>query len=113
MYAIIDCAVDDNVERTGVPKILWMLIIILLPYFGPLAWLAVSKFARPRTHNAAGWGSPSALPRRAPRRLGPIAPDDNADFLRQLADEQLRRERERRRRDKPDGKDSDPPAGSK
>ncbi|MDR0592456.1 MAG: PLD nuclease N-terminal domain-containing protein [Bifidobacteriaceae bacterium] len=112
IYAIVDCAVDDNIERTSVPKALWIVIIILFPYFGPLAWLAVSKIAKPRLRAAAG-GPPGALPRRTPRRPGPVAPDDNPDFLRHLAEEQARRERERRRREKQDGAGDEPPGGDK
>jgi hypothetical protein len=110
IYAIVDCAVDDDVERTSVPKVLWMLLIILIPIFGPLAWLAVSKLAKPRARQAYGpSGPPGPLPRRYPRRSGPVAPDDNPDYLRRLADEQFRRERDRRRREKYEGGDSPAP----
>jgi hypothetical protein len=105
VYAIVDCAVDDDVERTSVPKSMWIMIIVILPYFGPLAWLAVSKIAKPATRRTT---PPGALPHRRPRRPGPLAPDDNPDFLRHLSEEQARRERERRRK-KP-GEDPDPPA---
>ncbi|MDR1635012.1 MAG: PLD nuclease N-terminal domain-containing protein [Bifidobacteriaceae bacterium] len=96
VYAIADCAGDDDVERFSMPKVMWILLIILIPYFGPLAWLAASKIAKPRRRPAA---PPGMLPRRSPRRNGPMAPDDNLDYLRRLAEEQARRER--RRKDKP------------
>ncbi|MDR2348050.1 MAG: PLDc N-terminal domain-containing protein [Bifidobacteriaceae bacterium] len=103
VYAVIDCAADDDVERFAVPKVLWILLIILLPYFGPLGWLAASKIAKPRNRPPGGG--------IRPRRPGPLAPDDNPQFLRQLAEEQARRERERRRRERREG-GGDAPAGN-
>ena len=86
IYALVDCVQDDEVDRTAVPKPLWVLLIVLIfPYIGPLAWLIVAKVAKPRQNRR-----PS---RRQPTR--PLAPDDDPDFLRHLADEQLRRERQR------------------
>ncbi|MDR2252967.1 MAG: PLDc N-terminal domain-containing protein [Bifidobacteriaceae bacterium] len=100
LYALIDCVADDDVERTSVPKVVWVLVILLLGYVGPLAWLAVSKIARPHPGRAG------------PRRRGPLAPDDNPAFLRQLAEEQARRERERRRRERDQGGDGPKPSTS-
>jgi hypothetical protein len=91
VYAVVDCAADDNVERFSVPKVLWIVFIILIPYAGPLAWLAASKIAKPKNRPPGG---------ARPRRPGPLAPDDNPQYLRQLAEDQARRERERRRRER-------------
>jgi hypothetical protein len=105
VYAVIDCAADDDVERTSVPKALWIVMIILLPVVGSLAWLAVTKIAKPKVRHASG--PPRTLPQRTPRR--PVAPDDNPEFLRRLAEEQARRERERRRQEPGDGGDKTQP----
>jgi hypothetical protein len=96
IYALVDCAQDDDVERTSVPKVLWMVLIILVSPVGPIAWLVVSKIARPRHGGRAAGGSWPA-PGRSPRRSGPVAPDDDPDFLRSLAEEQARRRREQLR----------------
>jgi len=86
IYALVDCVQDDEVERTSVPKLVWVVLIVLIsPYVGPLAWLIVAKVAKPRQNKR-----PS---RRQPTR--PLAPDDDPEFLRHLADEQLRRDRKR------------------
>jgi hypothetical protein len=104
LYAIIDCAADEDVDRTSLPKAVWIIVIILFPYLGALAWLAVAKIAKPKVRRAAGPPG-GALPRRLPRRTGPIAPDDNPDFLRRLAEDQARRERERQRGERRDGEE--------
>jgi hypothetical protein len=82
VYALIDCATDEDVERTSVPKALWMVLIILLPYIGSIAWIVVSKASRPDAR------------RDRPGRPGPVAPDDDPDFLRRLDEESRRRRRE-------------------
>lgn len=105
VFALVDCAQDDDVERTQVPKVLWIAFIILLPYAGPIAWLVVGKIARPRqggqTHPPsspwAGWGSR----RPGSNRPRPRAPDDDPEFLHRLAEEQARKRREENRRQAP------------
>jgi hypothetical protein len=112
IYAIVDCAADDEVERTSVPKAAWILMIVILPYFGPIAWLAVSRIARPKVGGSRkypGGGGSSNWPGRRPNRPGPVAPDDNPDFLRRLAEERERKERERRRQERENKPDQDPP----
>ncbi|MDR2453610.1 MAG: PLD nuclease N-terminal domain-containing protein [Bifidobacteriaceae bacterium] len=104
IYAVADCAADSDVDRFSVPKVLWILLIILVPVFGPLAWLAAAKLARPRPRPAQGI--------RPAWRERPVAPDDNPQFLRRLAEEQFRRERERRRRERGENGDSGPSASS-
>lgn len=92
VYALSDCATSDEHDRSGIPKGLWIVMIIFLPFVGPLAWILVSRTQRSR--QAAGGG---AAPRRpgaggARRRSsGPVAPDDDPDFLWKL-EQQRRRE---------------------
>jgi len=103
IYVLVDCAQDDEVERTQIPKGLWMVLVIVLPYVGPIAWLVVSKIARPRGGGRTGGGDGTGAPwpGRPQRRPGPSAPDDDSDFLRQLAEEQARKRREQGRTEKP------------
>ena len=68
----------------NMPRAVWVLVILLVPLVGPLAYFA--------------WGRP----REAPRERGPVprskkrpaAPDDDPDFLRSVDTEQSRRDRE-------------------
>src|SRR5699024_7583188 len=87
---------DDKVR--GVPKWAWIVLIVLLPWVGPLTWLFVGK---ERSGGAGG----------RPQRRGPLAPDEDPDFLRTL-DEDIRREqRERERRRRENRADGDGGAG--
>jgi hypothetical protein len=93
IYALIDCAQDDQADRTGLPKPLWMVLIILLPAVGAIAWITLSKIAKPK---------PRPTPRRPAR---PIAPDDDPDFLRRLAEEQRRRQQGKQGKGNPEDSD--------
>ncbi|KAE8764367.1 PLD nuclease N-terminal domain-containing protein [Georgenia thermotolerans] len=111
IYAIIDCirTPKDSVP-TGIPKTVWVLLIVIFPGLGALAWLLVSRIARSessgsaRAGGAAGGWSPE--PRRPARRSGPVAPDDDPEFLARLEAERRRAERERRARERRQAKDA-------
>lgn len=80
VYALVDLVQTDDEGIQGLPKLVWVALIVLVWVIGPLAWLAAGRRDRswfsgfsPR---AAGPGQPGA------RR--PMAPDDDPDFLRGL-----------------------------
>ena len=68
--------------RAPLPKLVWLLVVLVLPIVGGLLWL---WFGRP----------PRAGGRRSRKQ---VAPDDDPRFLKQL-DEEAWRERMRRRRE--------------
>ena len=70
IYAGIDCLRSDDAEIRGLPKPLWLLVIIAAPLFGGLMYLLVGRQPTP--------GAPTS------RRQRTIAPDDDPDFLRSL-----------------------------
>lgn len=101
VYTLVDLLRADPVGTRTLPKSVWFLVW-LVPVIGPVAWLALG---RPRVGPApggppgpgGGGGGITGGPR--PSR-GPIAPDDDPEFLRRLDDrswaarmERLRRER--------------------
>lgn len=86
VYALADFASSDERDRGGIPRWLWAVLIVCLPYFGPLSWIV---FSRTRRHQTSGPSSPPAGPTRARRRpTGPLAPDDDPEFLWRLGQEQ-------------------------
>jgi hypothetical protein len=99
IYALIDLWRSRPEERAGLHPALWAAIIVLLPVLGPIAWILTSVYLRYQNRAAGGPGRGQrparggpARPGRPPRRQGPVAPDDDPDFLWRL-------ERERRRRE--------------
>jgi hypothetical protein len=102
VYALIDCVrTPDDDMPVGIPKVLWVILIILFPGIAALAWIVVSRVARAnaaksRSARPGLWSSPT--PTRPARRSGPVAPDDDPEFLARLEAERRRAERERRQR---------------
>jgi hypothetical protein len=82
IYAVVDLVQTPDDDVQGLPKLVWLLLIVLVFVVGPVAWLLVGRRSR---------RLPGMLPRiedpAAPRpggRAGPVAPDDDPEFLRGL-----------------------------
>ncbi|WP_125773414.1 PLD nuclease N-terminal domain-containing protein [Antribacter gilvus] len=93
VYALVDLAGAEEDELRGLPKWLWVILIIFLPLGGALAWIVMRASSRGRRVAPRPAGAPPA--RQAPPRRtdAPVAPDDDPEFLWLL--EQSRRKRER------------------
>lgn len=81
VIALIDCLSTDKDAVRHLPKIIWVLLILLFSPVGAIVWFVVG---RPETHTArpgAGWQPGTGFPERdRPRR--PLGPDDDPEFLR-------------------------------
>lgn len=75
LYALIDCIRTEEEGIKGLPKIAWILLIVLVSYLGPIAWIVAGREREWPTF---------------PEQQRPLAPDDDPDFLRKL-DKDLRR----------------------
>ncbi|WP_122819474.1 PLD nuclease N-terminal domain-containing protein [Varibaculum vaginae] len=101
VYALVDCLRTDKSDLPGrLPRVFWLLIIIILPVFGPLAWIVISWASRAESPDGRieiprnpldifRGGSQSSQPQEPQI---PQAPDDNPDFLFSL-EAKMRRER--------------------
>jgi hypothetical protein len=84
VYALIDCIQTEGERVRNLPKIGWILLIVLVPVVGPIAWLLAGRPQR------GGSGQPSWRPSSAggptPRSGSrpPLGPDDDPEFLRHL-----------------------------
>ncbi len=76
-YCVTDVLNHDDRYPFGVHKALWIVIIVLFPYAGAIAWLIVKLRGR------GGRGA-----RREPR-----PPDDDPDYMRWLREQERRRRR--------------------
>ncbi|MEV8145534.1 PLD nuclease N-terminal domain-containing protein [Specibacter sp. NPDC078709] len=90
VYGLIDCIRSEARDVRSIPKPAWILVIIFLNVIGVGLWFL---FGRPQ-YAASGSGSsssfgPSAAGPRRPAATGSqqrsTAPDDDPEFLRNLA----------------------------
>jgi hypothetical protein len=85
IWFIVDVLRTPRTTVRNLPKIVWLLIVVLIPLLGGVLWIFAG---RPRSDRPRFGGR---------RRRGPVAPDDDPTFLRQL-DQDAWAERMRRRR---------------
>jgi hypothetical protein len=80
IYAFIDCLNTPEEEVRGLPKVVWIIIILLFGEIlvGPVVWLVAG---RNRRGPGAG-ATPSEWHRN--QRTTFVAPDDNPEFLDSL-----------------------------
>ena len=115
LYALIDCIRTPKDNMPGkVPKILWILLILLLSPIGAIAWVIVSRVAAAEAKGGVIepniWSSEESVPisfGRKPAPEKPSAPDDDPEFLEEVSRklrEKQREEYERKKREKEDEK---------
>ena len=92
VFAVVDILVIDGGRVRGLPKYGWIGVVILIPLIGPLLWFLVGR-ERLEARNHGGYADAPASPSAPGRRFGPIAPDDDPDFLGRLSREQQQEER--------------------
>ncbi|HOV99946.1 MAG TPA: PLD nuclease N-terminal domain-containing protein [Rhodoglobus sp.] len=92
VFALIDLILIDRRRVRAFPKIVWGIIIVLVPFIGALLWFFVGH----------EWGT-----RGGERRT--IAPDDDPSFLKNLRRDEDQDERIRRLEQELTDLDDDPP----
>lgn len=100
-YSVFDVIRTDEADMRNMPKVLWLLVVILIPPVGPVAWLALGRPEGTASHPARTHAAPP------PRR--PLGPEDSPDFmlragedvrrLRRWEEDLRRREEDLRRRE--------------
>lgn len=83
VVALISCVSAEDDEIRGLPRALWMLLIVLFPFAGSIAWFVAR---RPSVRWFRG-----RLPSRENRPLGP---DDDPEFLRSISVRRAEQEQE-------------------
>ena len=111
IYALLDCArTPEESMPARMPKLLWIVIIVMAFFVGPIAWIIVSrvKAAEDRDGEVEPtlWSSKEGTTFRRAERPRPPAPDDDPEFLRNL-EQDIRRKRHPRDEDGTGGSPED------
>jgi hypothetical protein len=78
LWAIFDSITSEKDRVRNLPKMAWVIVVLLFFDVGALAW---ALLGRPRTGPQRGPGPRGTL---RPRPGGPVGPDDDPDFLRKI-----------------------------
>ena len=92
IFCLVDVIVSKEDECRNLPKLLWLLIVLMLPDIGSVLWLIVGRprgirqsWQQRATHPTATSRGPR--PKMTPRPTMPSAganPDDDDEFLRSI-----------------------------
>jgi Phospholipase_D-nuclease N-terminal len=99
IFCIIDVITTPDGAQRNLPKLVWLIIVIILPDVGSIAWLIAGHPWQGQGANLPYKGNTGnvGVRRAPPGRSVPSRPDDDQDFLdglRARAEEQRRRARE-------------------
>ena len=87
LFALFDAITSDPAAVRNLPKGLWIILVLILPDVGAILWFIAGRPVVARQPGGLPYkgnrgGLPPAPPRHA--RGGPVAPDDDPEFLRSL-----------------------------
>ncbi len=87
VIALIDCLSTDEFAIRALPRVAWVFLILLFSPIGAIVWFVAGRPARAvRMSNGQTWRPGTGFPEeQRPRRSGPLAPDDDPEFLRGVA----------------------------
>lgn len=86
LYCILDVAMADQALVRNLPRLVWLVLVVVAAPVGGIAWLVAGRPTGVRARPGSTDRRPARRAPDAPR--GPLGPDDDPDFLRRL-DERL------------------------
>ncbi|USR79641.1 PLD nuclease N-terminal domain-containing protein [Arcanobacterium pinnipediorum] len=100
IYTFIDVARTDKSRLPGrLPKAAWLVVTLIVPILGPLLWLFLKNQHVLRSGSTLSSDSlKKPFAQRGKQPSGPVAPDDDPDFLARLEAQNRRRAYEQQKR---------------
>lgn len=99
IFCLVDAISAPEHRVRNLPKWAWILLILIVPLAGGIAWLVAG---RPTSTPQQSWAPPGFPEYDRPGRAAASNPDDDAEFLRKVrerAEEQRRRYAEQKKRE--------------
>jgi hypothetical protein len=82
IFCVIEAIQAPQDEIRGLARGWWILLIIVIPIVGGVAWLVAGRPVRPVQTN--GWRMGAGFPEHQRTRPAPRGPDDDPEFLREI-----------------------------
>jgi hypothetical protein len=86
IFCIFDVIASEPELVRNMPKLVWLLVVIIVPDVGSIAWLVLGRPRGAAIVSGSTWSRPHRPYRSAP---GPVGPEDSPHFLKSI-DEQRR-----------------------
>jgi hypothetical protein len=105
IFCVFDVITTDEYACRNLPKMAWLLIVLILPDIGSIMWLIAGSprtVSRPENLPYKGNTSRAPLARERPGRAPATNPDDDEEFLQGLRD-RAEAQRRKAREQNPDG----------
>jgi hypothetical protein len=93
VYCLIDCIQTDQSEVRNLGKGWWIVLIILFPLVGGIAWLVAGRPQRGGQRRSVPWPTTQTSGFPEYERPRPVAPDDDPEFLAQMRRSDAEQER--------------------
>ena len=90
VWCLIEAIQAPDGRIRNLPKWAWILLILFVPYAGPVAWLVAGRPSMAGAGRQAPWPSTQTAGFPEYERPRNVAPDDDPEFLAALAPEVLR-----------------------
>jgi hypothetical protein len=88
IYCIIEVLLTPEHEVRNLPKLAWLFLVLIFSFLGAIAWIVAGRPAREHGGRpTAPW--PATRTAGFPeyeRPRGPVAPDDDPEFLRRISE---------------------------
>lgn len=81
VYCLVDCIQSDADRVRNLPKGAWVVLIVLLPLVGSVAWLVAGRPLGGSAPRSVPWPSTATAGFPEYERPRPLAPDDDPEFL--------------------------------
>jgi Phospholipase_D-nuclease N-terminal len=83
IYCLIDAIQTPTDDVRNLPKVAWILLILIIPVIGPIVWLVAGRPQRGSARQVP-WRSTQTAGYPQYERPRVLGPDDDPDFLREM-----------------------------
>jgi hypothetical protein len=85
VFCLIECIQTPPARVRNLPTWAWILLILFIPYAGPIAWLVAGRPTSASAGRPVSWPSTQTAGFPDLERARQVAPDDDPEFIARLA----------------------------